>query len=78
MEFSGRSRISRWGGGGADLRHVCFSAKTCAKTKELDPVGGHRQWETMISFNYLLSSEVESGHAFRKYSALSLGTNLPT
>ena len=26
--------------GGADLRHVCFSVKTNAKTKELDPVGG--------------------------------------
>ena len=33
---SGASRISRWGGGGADLRRGCFSAKT----KELDPVGG--------------------------------------
>ena len=28
------------GGGGADLRCGCFSAKTYAKTKELDPVGG--------------------------------------
>ena len=28
------------GGGGADLRHGCFLAKTYAKTKELDPVGG--------------------------------------
>ena len=28
---------TRWGG--ADLRHECFSAKTHAKTKELDPVG---------------------------------------
>ena len=27
-------------GGGTDLRHGCFSAKTYAKTKELDPVGG--------------------------------------
>ena len=43
--FSGGSRISRWGGaepleGGADLRRGCFSAKTYAKMKELDPVGG--------------------------------------
>ena len=43
---SGGSRISRWGGGvlthwrGANLRHVHFSAKTYAKTKEIDPVGG--------------------------------------
>ena len=29
---------SRWGG--ADLRCGCFLAKTYAKTKELDPVGG--------------------------------------
>ena len=36
----GGSRISRWGGGGADLRHGRFLAKICAKTKELDPVGG--------------------------------------
>ena len=28
------------GGGGADLRCGHFSAKTYAKTKELDPVGG--------------------------------------
>ena len=28
------------GGGCADLRRGCFSAKTYAKTKELDPVGG--------------------------------------
>ena len=28
------------GGGGADLRRGCFLAKTYAKTKELDPVGG--------------------------------------
>ena len=27
------------GGGGADLRRVHFSAKTNAKTKEMDPVG---------------------------------------
>ena len=27
-------------GGGADLRHGCFLAKTYAKMKELDPVGG--------------------------------------
>ena len=38
---SGGSRISRWGGGGgADLRRLCFSAKTYAKTKELDSVWG--------------------------------------
>ena len=28
------------GGGGADLRHGGFSAKTHVKMKELDPVGG--------------------------------------
>ena len=38
---------SHWGGrravrGGTDLRHGCFLAKTYAKTKELDPVGGAR------------------------------------
>ena len=44
--ISGGSRISRWGGrrpvggGGADLRHVHFLAKTYAKMKEIDPVGG--------------------------------------
>ena len=37
---SGGSRISRWGVGGANLRCGHFSAKTCVKTKELDPVGG--------------------------------------
>ena len=42
---SGGSRISRWGGadplgGGANLRCIHFSAKTYAKTKEIDPVGG--------------------------------------
>ena len=46
--YSGGSRISRWGGadplGGADLQCVCFLAKTSAKMKELDPVGGaHRR-----------------------------------
>ena len=54
MEFSIRKRIQKvfverilqWQiqdfplGGGADLRHGCFLAKTYAKTKELDPVGG--------------------------------------
>ena len=35
---SGGSRIFHWGG--ANLRHICFSVKTYAKTKELDPVGG--------------------------------------
>ena len=25
--------------GGTDLQHICFSAKTHAETKELDPVG---------------------------------------
>ena len=29
-----------WGGGGANLRRVHFSAKTYVKTKEIDPVGG--------------------------------------
>ena len=39
---SGRSRISRWGGG-ADLRCRCFLVKKYAKTRELGPVGGvHR------------------------------------
>ena len=48
MYLSGGSRISRWGGGGAeplggaDLRRGCFSAKTDVKMKELDPVGGGR------------------------------------
>ena len=43
---SGGSRISRWWGaptrwwGGANLQRVHFSAKTYAKTKEMDPVGG--------------------------------------
>ena len=27
-------------GGGANLRHRCFSVKTCVKTKEFGPVGG--------------------------------------
>ena len=31
--------LSHWGG--TDLRHGCFLAKTYAKMKELDPVGGH-------------------------------------
>ena len=31
------------GGGGADLRRVHFSAKTYAKMKEMDPVGGRRR-----------------------------------
>ena len=35
-------RIQDFRLGGADLRHVCFSAKTYVKTKELDPVGGGR------------------------------------
>ena len=30
------------GGGGADLRRVHFLAKTYAKMKEMDPVGGAR------------------------------------
>ena len=29
-------------GGGAELRHVCFSAITYAKSQELDPVMGAR------------------------------------
>ena len=45
MVLSGGSRISRWGGrrpvgGGTNLRRVHFLAKTYAKTKEIDPVGG--------------------------------------
>ena len=39
---SGGSRISRWGG--ANLRRVHFSAKTYAKMKEIDPVGGAHWW----------------------------------
>ena len=31
------------GGGGADLQHVHFLAKTDVKTKEMDPVGGARR-----------------------------------
>ena len=43
--YSGGSRIYHWGGaeplgGGTNLRHGHFLAKMCAKTKELDPVGG--------------------------------------
>ena len=45
MPCSGGSRISRWGGrrpvvGGTNLQCVHFLAKTYAKTKEMDPVGG--------------------------------------
>ena len=48
-QSSGGSRISRWGwgwGGGADplgganLQRIYFLAKTYAKMKEMDPVGG--------------------------------------
>ena len=43
--ISGRSRISHWGGcrpvGGTDPPCIHFLAKTCAKMKEMDPVGGH-------------------------------------
>ena len=47
IDISGGSRISRWGGadplgGGANLQCIHFSAKTYAKTKEMDPVGGGR------------------------------------
>ena len=42
---SGGSRISHWGstdplGGGTNLQCIHFSAKTYAKTKEMDPFGG--------------------------------------
>ena len=41
---SGGSRISRWGAptrwGGVNLQCIHFSAKTYAKMKEIDPVGG--------------------------------------
>ena len=41
---SGRLRISHWGAPshwwGVDLQRRHFSVKTCAKTKELDPLGG--------------------------------------
>ena len=41
---SGRSRISHWGAltrwGGTNLQRIHFSAKTYAKTKEIDPVVG--------------------------------------
>ena len=45
VNISGGSRISRLGerrpvGGGTNLRRVHFLAKTYAKTKEIDPVGG--------------------------------------
>ena len=51
-QTSGGSRISRWGapdcrgGGGADLQHRHFSAKTNVKMKELDPIGeeGAHRW----------------------------------
>ena len=33
-------RIQDFPLGGADLRRIHFSAKTYAKTKEMDPVGG--------------------------------------
>ena len=54
---SGGSRISHWGapshGGGTDLRHIHFLAKTYVKTKELDPVGGGRRRRPPGSANAL-------------------------
>ena len=42
---SGGSRIFRCGEGGADLQRRRFLAETCAKRKELGPVGGGgRRW----------------------------------
>ena len=38
--FSGDPGFPSVGGGGANLRHIHFSAKTYAKTKEMDFVGG--------------------------------------
>ena len=40
MAVSNQWRIQDFPLGGADLRHVHLSAKTYAKMKELDPVGG--------------------------------------
>ena len=45
ITLRGGSRISRWGaptlvGGGANLRHMCFSVKTYVKMKKFGPVGG--------------------------------------
>ena len=54
VDVSSGSRISHWGGrrravwGGADLQRGHFSAKTYAKTKELDPVGGVRAGSTPL------------------------------
>ena len=39
-EFPVGGAPTRWGD--TDLRHIHFSAKTYAKTKEMDPVGGAR------------------------------------
>ena len=45
LASSGGSRISHRGRvdplGGVDLQRRCFLVKMCAKTKELDPIGGH-------------------------------------
>ena len=40
LQSSGGSRISHWGGGGADVRRWRFSIKMYMKTKELVPWGG--------------------------------------
>ena len=37
--------------GGTDLRHVCFTAKAHAKTKELDPVGGSANVESSSMYS---------------------------
>ena len=50
-------------GGGANLRHIHFSAKTYAKTKEIDPVGG-------------ACAMVPPGSTNALYSALPFGINV--
>ena len=70
--ISGGSRISRWGG--ANLWHIHFSAKTYAKTKEIDPGEGRRR-RPPGSANALNISVLEVTYfkkkcygSFRKYS----------
>ena len=55
-------------GGNADVRHGCFSAKTCAKTKELGPVGRARagdapcirHWCRFIIFQITLCGDIQN------------------
>ena len=55
-------------GGGTDLQHVHFSAKTYAKTKEIDPVGGARAggapWIRQCHCIYHISF---AGYMFRSF-----------